>query len=268
MDNEKICSRREFMRGSALAVAGVCLASCQFNFPGSGQATDNENFYIANKKKIMKDINNLIGYVQKTMLQSYDETQVNNIVEETLKQTEELLPDLPYIGGFANDLTQVLYQSAVALAFYRVMKSAGQSINEVGRIMYLSIEAQVTSAPLMSMAGRVANSKLVQDQSRGEALESQKRKYPGDWVFNFVEGNGVDFDYGIDYTECGLCKYYRAQDAMELAPYLCLGDFPISKAMNSGLVRTSTLAHGADRCDFRWKTGRPIQMEWVPDFLK
>jgi len=53
-----------------------------------------------------------------------------------------------------------------------------------------------------------------------------------------------------------------------LTPYLCLGDFPASQAYDSGLVRITTLARGGPRCDFRFKKGRPIQVEWTPEFLK
>jgi hypothetical protein len=87
-------------------------------------------------------------------------------------------------------------------------------------------------------------------------------------VLTFVEGDGKSFDFGVDYTECGIVKYYRAQNADELAPYLCLGDFPLSQVLGTGLVRTTTLARGGPWCDFRFKNGRPIQMEWTPDFLK
>ena len=89
-----------------------------------------------------------------------------------------------------------------------------------------------------------------------------------DWVLTFVEGDGNTFDFGVDYIECGLCKYTHAQGADELTQYLCLGDFPASRVYDTGLVRTMTLACGGPRCDFRFKRGRPIEMEWTPDFLK
>jgi hypothetical protein len=71
-----------------------------------------------------------------------------------------------------------------------------------------------------------------------------------------VEGNGQDFDWGVDYTECGICKFYQAQGAYELVPYLCALDFPSSEAADAGLVRTTTLGTGGLRCDFRYKYGR------------
>ena len=111
------------------------------------------------------------------------------------------------------------------------------------------------------------SARWLKNELRQAGLVSQKRQYPADWVFALVEGDG-NFDMGVDYQECGICKYYAAQKATELTPYLCLLDFPMSRAQNTGLVRSTTLAHGGARCDFRYKVGRDIQMEWTPDFLK
>jgi hypothetical protein len=93
---------------------------------------------------------------------------------------------------------------------------------------------------------------------RRAALESQERVYPADWVFRFVEGDGEAFDWGIDYTECGIVKFFRAQGAGELAPYMCLADYPVSEALGTGLIRNTTIAEGAERCDFRFKRGRKL----------
>jgi len=163
----------------------------------------------------------------------------------------------------------VLCLSAGSLAFYRAMMAHGKSVQDAGRIIYRAVEAVVSQTDVFSgVDGRMAQGKAAQNDFKRMAAASQKRVYPGDWVLTFVEGDGREFDFGVDYTECGLVKFYHAQGADELAPYLCLGDFPISKALDTGLVRTTTLARGGPRCDFRYKNGRPIQMEWTPDFLK
>lgn len=90
--------------------------------------------------------------------------------------------------------------------------------------------------------------------------ESCQKDYPieqgiPDYVFNFVEGDGQTFDYGVYYLECASCKFLAKQGAPELAPYLCLVDILYSKALGWGLTRTMTLAEGAERFDFRFKKG-------------
>jgi len=71
----------------------------------------------------------------------------------------------------------------------------------------------------------------------------------------FVEGEGQKFDYGIDYNECANVKFLRAQNALELAPYICATDKVASEILGWGLNRTMTLADGYKKCDFRFKKG-------------
>jgi hypothetical protein len=53
--------------------------------------------------------------------------------------------------------------------------------------------------------------------------------------------------------ECGIRKFYAAQDADEFTPYVCALDFVASDYFGWGLVRTSALAEGGECCDFRFK---------------
>jgi len=256
-------TRREFLRASICAAAGPCLGACAPATPASA------NYYVANKARIIKDLDPILRQMRKLTAQAHGEALAATVARETMAEFEQLLPQLPYIGGDRNTLTDTLVHSTGALAFYRVMKTHGQPVQETGRLLYRTIEAlALQSSTLSGLNGQMAGSKAPQNQFKRMAEASQKRLYPDDWVLTFVEGDGKTFDFGVDYTECGLCKFNHAQGADELTPYLCLGDFPVSQVYDTGLVRTTTLARGDSRCDFRFKSGRPIQMEWTPDFLK
>jgi hypothetical protein len=195
------------------------------------------------------------------------------ILEDTWQEYETLLPDLPYIGGEENFNTENLLMAAYCLAMYRVLKARGRTIEEVGMTIYETAEA-IFGYPkwLLGVIGSLKYGKSYEKQLREQAAESQKRQYAGDWVFSFIEGDGEELDYGLDFTECGICKFYRAQGADELTPYMCLSDYVSSKAFNRGLVRYKTLAEGAEVCDFRYKKGRetfvyPLRDGWPPKFL-
>ena len=79
--------------------------------------------------------------------------------------------------------------------------------------------------------------------------------YAGDYVMTYVPGDGHTFDWGFDYTECASCKFLKAQDAFELAPYVCAVDQVVGEMLGWGLSRTTTLGEGGERCDFRFKKG-------------
>ena len=93
-----------------------------------------------------------------------------------------------------------------------------------------------------------------------------------DFVSYFIRGTSEEFDYGLDITECGICKLYAAFGADKLSRYMCLSDYVVSKAFNRGLVRYKTIAEGAEKCDFRFKKGRKtfvyaLREGWPPLFL-
>lgn len=81
--------------------------------------------------------------------------------------------------------------------------------------------------------------------------ESHKRKYENDWVVDILPANG-DYELGYDYYECGACKLCNDEGCPELAPIICRMDFVLADIMNMKLVRTGTIAEGADHCDFRY----------------
>ncbi len=102
---------------------------------------------------------------------------------------------------------------------------------------------------------------------RKRAIESHQREYPDGYVYDFIEGDGKTFDYGVDYIECASCKFLARQGASELAPYLCPVDILYSEALGWGLMRTQTLAEGDSKCDFRFKKGGPTNVA-VPDEMQ
>ena len=110
--------------------------------------------------------------------------------------------------------------------------------------------------PLRYFGGRWQFTRFHTNKLKKQALASQERLYPDDWVWSFVQGDGEKFDWGPDNTECAVVKFFHAQGADELVPYMCRLDFAMSKAMGMGLVRTTTLAEGGTKCDFRFKRGR------------
>ena len=132
-----------------------------------------------------------------------------------------------------------------------------KAVDEAGRIFYEVTEKIIYSYPwfIRCLIGRLFFSKRLRSRMRKRAAESQKRLYPSDYVYTLVEGDGKEFDFGVDYTECATCKFLNLHGAPELAPYICLCDEVYSEAFGWGLVRTTTIAEGSKKCDFRFKRG-------------
>jgi plasmid stabilization system protein ParE len=183
--------------------------------------------------------------------------------QEMLAEYRTLLPQVPDIGGRRNPLTPALATSAWAVAIYRVALRHGGDAQDA---------ADVLHGYLQTMVGRIPRPLRfpVLDHHRARvekmARRSQQHRYPDDWVGQIVDGTGQPFDFGIDWTECGVEKFLRAQGAEEFTPYICALDYVTAQAAGERLTRTKTLSWGCDRCDFRFTHPGTTTDTWPPDF--
>jgi hypothetical protein len=249
-------NRRRFLKISAAAAAGLAGGGTLYVAgKGSGPLEDHEKG------------------TQKALARRLGAGRAARLMEEIRAELRSLVPAVPYIGGRDNPFTEWLIYGAYYLAVYRALSAEGHNLEETGRIIFETFQAMADHPEwLLRLVGRLKYNERYLKRLRNAAGESRKRRYPGDWVAAFVDGDGVAFDWGLDVTECGICKLYRAQGAEALAPYLCLSDYVVSEAFDRGLVRYRTLAEGDRVCDFRYKKGRktyvfPLRDGWPPRFL-
>jgi hypothetical protein len=210
---------------------------------------------------------------EKVLGTRFGKYRASNLIKDIRQDYKAIAPEIPYIGGEENVFTEWLIYGAYYLAVYRVLNAEGQSVEETGKVIFDTFQAMADYPKwMLRLVGSLKYNKRYVNRLKEAIAKTQKRRHPGDWVAAFIEGDGEEFDYGIDITECGICKFYHAQGADELAPYLCLSDYVVSNAFDRGLVRYKTIAEGAKVCDFRYKKGRatfanPLKEGWPPRFL-
>ena len=289
-------NRREFLEKSAKTAVCVVIASTiptsisrghesfhdRVNYNSSKEkrgrsvkTQQGHNYYISKKSELVEGHDKASKSLRKILKSRFNNNDTNTILMEARQEFESIIPTIPYIGGDKNFNTKNLIMASSCLATYRVLKAHGRSMEEIGRLIYEMCEVLVDYPKfILRLIGRLKYGKRYERKIKEWATESQKRQYPGDWVSTFVDGDGREFDYGFDITECGILKFFHAQSADEITPYICVSmDGVFSKAFNRGLVRTMTLAEGYDRCDFRYKRGRetfllPLKDGWPPQFRK
>jgi len=160
-------------------------------------------------------------------------------------------------------MTRHLFRSSTSLALFQAMNARGISAMETGRVIYESVLESVKRLPQHTF---VLTPEFIQAEL-DLAQESQKRRYPGDWVWNFVLGDGIEFDYGYDFLECGTQKFYHIHEADAFLPFYCYLDFSTQRTAGWGFARTMTLAEGCPKCDFRWKKNGVTVHGWPPPFV-
>ncbi len=215
-----------------------------------------QNFYLKNKNKFMHNFNFLASRMKPVIVQKYKKDLADELLAQSRTEFERLLPGLPDVGG-RQPFLQFTLATGMFLAVYRVTTRHHISLEETGQVLYDGCRQLLRTIPsfIAGFLGHSYFSKKRQDRTRVAALASHEQIHPESYVFDFVEGDGRQFDYGVDYLDCASVKYLRKQGAPDLAPYLCPIDILYSNAFHWGLKRTMTLADGDPKCDFRFRKG-------------
>ena len=226
------------------------------------------NYYISRMSELVEDFEKESKRWWPILAEHYGEKFAENILLDAKYRYEELIHEIPFIGGGENHLTSSLIGSVECLAFYQVMKARGKTAVEAGRVLYEAIAKRYDDPiPEIPPSKRISEEQLMK-RRKERAERSQLREYDGDFLYEFVEGDGEKFDYGYNFIECATQKFYLSQGAEDFLPFYCFLDFPKSRLYRLGLHRTGTLAEGNDFCDFRFKSGSGCEEEWPPTFIR
>lgn len=217
-----------------------------------------EDYYTARKWQLMVSFELAARLARKVIVARCGEALAELIAVEARREYESLIPQLPYIGGRQNTQTQILLSAALFLALYKALRAQDWAVEEIGALVQEAVETTYARIPLSlcRLYGRLGFRESSQRKMRERATASQERRYAGDWVYSVVDGDGQSFDYGLDFEECGIWKFFQRQGAEEFTLYMCQLDYIASDRFGWGLVRTTTIAEDGDKCDFRFRRGR------------
>lgn len=213
---------------------------------------------IENTKKAKRArtvFNRFMNPVQKILRSRYSEEKTRELISSFRESFKELLTDMPEVRSSDQLLERQLFLAITYLAIYKIMKLEDLGVEEIWDICEESQRKMLSSIP--GFVNWIARKQLFSQKEKrremGSALESQKKEYPDDFVFRYVDGVEGQFDYGLDMTECSMCKYFPKHQAEEFLPYICQTDHLFAQNFGYELVRTQTIAGGGDFCDFRFK---------------
>lgn len=222
-------------------------------------------FYLENAERILAEVTPFFERIERL---SAGETGGEFPVRsnpQTVTRFNFMLLELPYIGGQENSLTSNLVMAAAMLCVYQEQSEQGKSLEEIGKLIY---DAVLETLP---EPGPTPDSRQIEALARAhqqaEAFSSA-HPYEYGWNTRYLEGDGEDFVWGVDYTSCGVCRLFEEYSAEAFIPYVCFLDLPMYKARGVGLVRTQTLAQGHGKCDFRFNLRGEYGLEWYPGFYQ
>lgn len=212
--------------------------------------------YLYRKNRLLRDFDRSLSRVSQSLVSRLGEEQARRLIQDSRQEYEALIPRIPFIGR-NNPLLIFLLPTSRYLGVYRALQRQGLTVEDAGQLAFEIGSAELKAIPSVArrFIGYLWFSPWFKERIRKRATDTQLRRYPGNYVLTYVEGDGREFDYGVDYLECASCKLLEAEDALELAPYVCAVDKIASELLGWGLARTMTLAEGSHKCDFRFKKG-------------
>jgi hypothetical protein len=213
------------------------------------------NYYTSQEARLLKDLHKKLPFFRRALITRFPTDEAERIIQQTQYEFRAMLPRLPYIGGKQNPLTTNLVACSWFLALYRVLQPRGLSDDEIGDLVYRVAGEWVKSSPrwLGRLQSQLIKTPLLRIIFGRISAQSQQRKYPGDFVVQFVPGDGRNFDFGLDFTGCAIHKFFQAEQAGHFAKYMCRIDYLTTSFKGIELIRTGTIANGADKCDFRYR---------------
>lgn len=205
---------------------------------------DTASFYLDNKKKFLKSHRDIMTLGRGLMDKRFGREKAEEVIRRSEVRYEALLAEMPYIGGWDNPHTDTLTQVSSFLALYFVLKEEGRSTEEIGDLVHLIADRKVEAIPrvLRNLLGRLYMSKFWRRRTTKKALVSQKKEHAGNFVYEVVEGKNGEYDWGINYLECAIVKFFHSQGADEFTPTMCSVDYILFPAMGIDLRREGTRA--------------------------
>jgi hypothetical protein len=211
------------------------------------------DYYLARKDVLLLDFDDEARCWKPILTSHYGIDEAEGILDECRGQFELLIPQVPYIGGDENKLTSSLMDATRCLTLFLTMRDYGRTAAETGKILFEAILARESEMPRSSSPSDVHSRANIMLSRRERAEISLERRYPEDYVYSFVTGDGQAFDYGYNFYECAAQKFYRRQGAEVFMPFYCALDFAWSQVLGLGLSREMTLSEGHALCNHRFK---------------
>lgn len=222
-----------------------------------------KDYYLKKKGTMMRQFDVVMNLVKNGLIEKFNEGRFNEFALNSRKDFEMLIHQIPYIGGKTNRFTENLINATSMLALMTNLEKQGLEFHEIGELCYNLFETFFKVMPSEDIFQEEYIHKFQED-----AKDSMLRKYPEDWIYEFIKGDGKAYDYGIDFIECGIYHFFKKNNAEYLVPLMCIVDYVKARASGYELKRTQTIARGDPVCDFCFIKGGTSPRGWPLENLK
>ena len=182
------------------------------------------------------------------------------VLSEVDRRYKILSVDTAFAAKSSNPIDRRLDFSACFLALIQPLEERNQSYDQIKNIC-LEITYEYVSPKnslqkwLKQVPGHLVGLKLtspfIRLLNRKVSIKGNSEGFRAEIITD--KAQTYNFGYGIDIHECGICKLFQKHNAGKYAWILCEVDKVTSKLAGLELIRNSTIAYGAKKCDFRFR---------------
>jgi hypothetical protein len=183
-----------------------------------------------------------------------------SIISEVENNFNIISNDTRFAATSSNPIDKRLDFSAYFLALIKTLDGRGESFEAIRKICldivleYVRPKNSVMKF-LRRLPARLTNTWLSNVVIRWFSKQAGQRSHEDGFVAKIITDKNETFGlgYGFDIVECGICKLFKKHNYSKYSSILCEVDEVTSGLAGLQLVRTGTIALGANKCDFRFK---------------
>lgn len=193
-------------------------------------------------------------------LESYYPKYAKDLLEDIEKQYQELKPDISFAKTSSNPMDRRLDLSAYFLALIIILDRAGESFEKIREVALFTITEYLRpknkwQAFFKKLPVKLMQTGLGRYMTKFFAKKVGQRGNPDGFVAHIITDKEKThgLGYGVDILECGICKLFKKHSYSKYVSILCEVDKYTTNLAGLAMVRTDTIANGADKCDFRYQ---------------
>lgn len=195
----------------------------------------------------------------RTVINRYYPATASLLVEEIERQFVAMAGDIAFAKTSSNPIDKRMEISAYFLATVKVLDGEQAGYERIREILlaiandYVQPKNKLAAATRKWMTGLLftAPGRML---IRLMAARTKNTSHPDGFAATLITDPAETYGlgYGVDITECGICKLFSKHNSNQYTPILCEVDNITTSLAGLNLVRRNTIARGARTCDFRY----------------
>ncbi|MCR5806093.1 MAG: L-2-amino-thiazoline-4-carboxylic acid hydrolase [Oscillospiraceae bacterium] len=197
----------------------------------------------------------LVRQAIRRYLKGHYRREMRRIIARAERIRPKLAKRAPYLGGKENALANNFDMFILFLSYYEASghRMAGDAIDEIiediyRHLKFLDIFMDINCRPFFILLRNA-----LYKSYRRYAEKVRQKQSAGEWLSTWgmmVDPNKTDEGFAFTLVGYPIAEYAKKYGYTELIPHMCALDHTYAKILHAKLIRTHTVATGADSCDY------------------